>query len=85
MSGYAYTGGGRKVTRVEISLDDGATWKQAEIKRFEEPTSYGERLAGAARRRPAVVAAACGGALGGLQGKPRACGGRRGGDDVQAV
>ncbi|KIZ05991.1 hypothetical protein MNEG_1964 [Monoraphidium neglectum] len=41
MSGYAYTGGGRKVTRVEISLDDGATWKQAEIKRFEEPTSYG--------------------------------------------
>ncbi|CAB4392018.1 unnamed protein product [Rhizophagus irregularis] len=26
LKGYAYTGGGRKVNRVEISLDDGKTW-----------------------------------------------------------
>ncbi|GBC10494.1 hypothetical protein RclHR1_09680004 [Rhizophagus clarus] len=26
LKGYAYTGGGRKINRVEISLDDGKTW-----------------------------------------------------------
>jgi len=41
MSGYAYTGGGRKVTRVEVSLDDGVSWQQAGIKVYEEPNSYG--------------------------------------------
>jgi nitrate reductase (NAD(P)H) len=30
--GYAYTGGGRRVTRVEISLDGGQTWDLANIK-----------------------------------------------------
>lgn len=27
--GYAYGGGGRRVTRVEVSLDEGATWSLA--------------------------------------------------------
>ncbi|CAO1635536.1 unnamed protein product [Parajaminaea phylloscopi] len=27
LSGYAYTGGGRRVHRVEVSLDDGRTWE----------------------------------------------------------
>lgn len=29
--GYAYSGGGRRVTRVEISLDKGATWRLSDI------------------------------------------------------
>jgi len=29
--GYAYGGGGRRITRVEISLDKGATWRLANI------------------------------------------------------
>jgi len=29
--GYAYGGGGRRITRVEISLDKGATWRLADI------------------------------------------------------
>lgn len=39
--GYAYTGGGRMVTRVELTSDGGATWRQAEVHRFEKPTEYG--------------------------------------------
>lgn len=31
IEGYAYTGGGRRITRVEVTLDDGKTWKLAEI------------------------------------------------------
>ncbi len=31
IQGYAYTGGGRRIARVEISLDDGYTWKCASI------------------------------------------------------
>ncbi|TFK51423.1 hypothetical protein OE88DRAFT_1545674 [Heliocybe sulcata] len=31
VEGYAYSGGGRRVTRVELSLDQGETWKIAEI------------------------------------------------------
>ena len=41
VGGYAYTGGGRKVTRVEISLDKGKSWKLAEIDRKEKPNAYG--------------------------------------------
>ncbi|GAA98798.1 uncharacterized protein L969DRAFT_76523 [Mixia osmundae IAM 14324] len=29
--GYAYAGGGRRVTRVELSLDDGETWELSQI------------------------------------------------------
>jgi nitrate reductase (NAD(P)H) len=31
LSGYAYAGGGRRINRVEISLDDGKIWKLAEM------------------------------------------------------
>ncbi|KAK4197414.1 putative sulfite oxidase [Triangularia verruculosa] len=31
LQGYAYSGGGRKITRVDVSLDGGATWDQAEL------------------------------------------------------
>ncbi|THH09687.1 hypothetical protein EW146_g8611 [Bondarzewia mesenterica] len=31
LRGYAYAGGGRRVCRVEVSLDEGYTWKLAEI------------------------------------------------------
>jgi nitrate reductase (NAD(P)H) len=31
LKGYAYAGGGRRVTRVEISFDDGYTWSLADI------------------------------------------------------
>ena len=39
--GYAYSGGGRKVTRVELSTDEGATWRPASIERVEPPTAHG--------------------------------------------
>jgi nitrate reductase (NAD(P)H) len=39
--GYAYSGGGRKVTRVELSTDKGATWRPASIERVEPPTAHG--------------------------------------------
>jgi len=42
MSGYGYTGGGRKVIRVEVSLDCGKTWRQASITRFEQPNQAGK-------------------------------------------
>ncbi|EHK25862.1 uncharacterized protein TRIVIDRAFT_177810 [Trichoderma virens Gv29-8] len=31
VEGYAYTGGGRRITRVEVTLDDGNTWKLCDI------------------------------------------------------
>lgn len=31
VQGYAYTGGGRRITRVEVTLDDGQTWQLAAI------------------------------------------------------
>jgi nitrate reductase (NAD(P)H) len=31
MRGYAYDGGGRKVIRVEITVDDGETWNQCDV------------------------------------------------------
>lgn len=41
MAGYAYTGGGRMITRVEISLDGGVHWELCEITRNEKPTPHG--------------------------------------------
>lgn len=34
-------GGGRKIIRVEVSLDGGIYWRQAEIIRHEKPTAAG--------------------------------------------
>ncbi|KAM0482025.1 hypothetical protein ACHAPX_003359 [Trichoderma viride] len=36
IEGYAYTGGGRRITRVEVTLDDGKTWKLCDIKYPED-------------------------------------------------
>jgi len=41
VSGYAYSGGGRMITRVEVSVDGGRNWKLATLDRKEEPTDYG--------------------------------------------
>lgn len=42
MKGYAYSGGGRKVLRVEVTLDDGATWRLCQLSHPERPTEYGK-------------------------------------------
>lgn len=49
--GYAYSGGGRRVTRCELSLDKGKTWQLAKIdyaedkyRAFEDRQLYGARL-----------------------------------------
>lgn len=39
--GYAYTGGGRMITRVEVSTDGGVHWELATLDRKEKPTDYG--------------------------------------------
>ena len=39
--GYAYSGGGRKVTRVELSLDGGDSWRPAAIDVVAPPTKHG--------------------------------------------
>jgi len=50
IKGYAYGGGGRRVTRVEVSIDQGRTWRLADIDYAEdryrdvEQTLYGGRL-----------------------------------------
>ena len=49
--GYAYGGGGRRVTRVEISLDKGRSWRLAKIEYLED------------RYREASPQALCGGLL----------------------
>ena len=41
ISGYAYSGGGRHVTRVDLSFDGGETWHLATLDRKEKPTDYG--------------------------------------------
>ncbi|QDZ18659.1 nitrate reductase [Chloropicon primus] len=42
LKGYAYSGGGRKVIRSEISFDDGKTWNLAKLKHTEKPNAYGK-------------------------------------------
>ena len=41
VAGYAYTGGGRAISRVEVSIDGGVHWELATIDRKERPTEYG--------------------------------------------
>jgi hypothetical protein len=31
VKGYAYAGGGRRVAKVEVSLDEGTSWKLADV------------------------------------------------------
>lgn len=40
VSGYAYSGGGRMITRVEVSLDGGSSWRLAELDYPEEKYSH---------------------------------------------
>lgn len=42
MRGYAYTGGGRRITRVEVSLDSGHLWRLAKLVIPERATKYGK-------------------------------------------
>ncbi|XP_028757479.1 inducible nitrate reductase [NADH] 2-like [Neltuma alba] len=42
LRGYAYSGGGRKVTRVEVTMDGGETWSLATLERSEKPNKYGK-------------------------------------------
>lgn len=46
LQGYAYSGGGRKVTRVEVSLDQGQSWQLAEVTVREKPR-WGKGVSGA--------------------------------------
>ena len=41
VKGYCYSGGGRKVIRVEVSIDGGKTWTLSKIRHPETPTEYG--------------------------------------------
>ncbi|KAJ7965621.1 Nitrate reductase [Quillaja saponaria] len=42
MRGYAYSGGGRKVTRVEVTMDGGETWQVCTLEHTEKPNKYGK-------------------------------------------
>ncbi|KAK9807828.1 hypothetical protein WJX72_010494 [[Myrmecia] bisecta] len=42
ISGYAYTGGGRNIIRCEVSLDNGKSWRLADITQQGEPNEYGK-------------------------------------------
>lgn len=42
LRGYAYSGGGKKVTRVEVTLDGGDTWSVCTLDHPEKPTRYGK-------------------------------------------
>ncbi|CAI0374667.1 unnamed protein product [Linum tenue] len=42
LKGYAYSGGGKKVTRVEVTMDGGDTWQVCELDHQEKPNRYGK-------------------------------------------
>lgn len=42
LRGYAYSGGGKKVTRVEVTLDGGETWLVCTLEHLEKPNKYGK-------------------------------------------
>jgi nitrate reductase (NAD(P)H) len=41
VGGYAFTGGGRRIARVELSTDGGKHWEVCKINVHEKPTDYG--------------------------------------------
>lgn len=41
LRGYAYSGGGKKVTRVEVTMDGGETWLVCALDHPEKPSRYG--------------------------------------------
>ena len=41
VAGYAYTGGGRRITRVEVTTDGGTHWHVAKLNQIERPNDYG--------------------------------------------
>lgn len=43
VKGYAYSGGGRSVTRVEVSLDGGISWRLTKLCHPCPPTAYGKQ------------------------------------------
>ncbi|KAJ3037748.1 hypothetical protein HK097_003388, partial [Rhizophlyctis rosea] len=44
ISGYAYSGGGRQVTRVEFSLDGGATWTLVDKITYDYETRHNDKF-----------------------------------------
>ncbi|XP_051124637.1 nitrate reductase [NADH]-like [Andrographis paniculata] len=42
LRGYAYSGGGKKVTRVEVTMDGGETWQICDLDHQEKPNKYGK-------------------------------------------
>ncbi|XP_062110766.1 nitrate reductase [NADH]-like [Humulus lupulus] len=42
LKGYAYSGGGKKVTRVEITMDGEETWQVCKLDHPEKPNKYGK-------------------------------------------
>ncbi|KAH6558685.1 hypothetical protein KP509_1Z050000 [Ceratopteris richardii] len=42
LKGYAYSGGGRKITRVEVTVDGGESWKLCNVNHPERPTKHGK-------------------------------------------
>ncbi|KAA8538551.1 hypothetical protein F0562_028255 [Nyssa sinensis] len=42
LKGYAYSGGGKKVTRVEVTIDNGETWHVCTVDYPEKPNRYGK-------------------------------------------
>jgi DMSO/TMAO reductase YedYZ molybdopterin-dependent catalytic subunit len=56
IKGYAYSGGGHRVIRVEISLDQGMSWKLANITQREKPRGRRTRPT----TRPSTGVGVCG-------------------------
>ncbi|GLT50200.1 hypothetical protein SLA2020_237050 [Shorea laevis] len=42
LRGYAYSGGGKKVTRVEVTMDGGESWRVCTLDHSEKPNKYGK-------------------------------------------
>ncbi|KAG8485390.1 hypothetical protein CXB51_021497 [Gossypium anomalum] len=42
LRGYAYPGGGKKVKRVEVTMDGGETWQVCTVDHAEKPNKYGK-------------------------------------------